>query len=188
MSVENERGSKEHSVLKIILHPDWNSRAKQFDADISVIVLHDTVQFSGSIRQICLPQQSYDEVVGTGTVVGWGRSTVSENSIKKHSATPNQLEIPAVSKPQCFADVPDLAYFSSNRTFCAGFIKKSKSTCAGDDGGGFYLEDTSARRFILAGVTSASLDADGLGTCETEAYTLFTNVARFVDWINSQID
>jgi transmembrane protease serine 5 len=183
LSVVDEPGSTAHSVQEIILHTD----SVEYDADISVLVLRDPVEYSESVGPICLPQQSDDEVVGMGTVVGWGRSKQSEVTEKQHDSTPNELKVSAVSNSDCFKDVKKLEISSSHRTFCAGFVNKSKSACSGNSGSGFYLLDSSTKLFNLQGIVSFSAynrDQPTRG-CDISAYT---NVAKFIDWIRSEIE
>lgn len=187
MSVTNEPKSNEYSVWDVILHHDWNTRSEKFDADIAVVVLRDAIYFSDRASPICLPQQSDSKVVGTGSVFGWGVREISEDSDEKFSGTPSELKIPAVNDSQCFSEVPDLEYFASDRTFCGGYLNQSKATCKGDGGGGFFLQDSTTGSFNLAGIVSASI-TDFFGTCNVEVYSLFTNVARFVDWINVKME
>lgn len=186
INVVNEYGSKEHLVWDVILHPDWNARIQNYDADIAVVVLRDHVEFSSFISPICLPQQSDSEVFGTGFAVGWGRTNISDKS-PKLSPTPNKLESSVVYKRRCLTQVPDLKYLFSNRTFCGGFFKQSKATCNGDSGGGFFILNRSSNLFTLAGVISSSL-SDFFGTCDIEVYSVLTDVAKFVDWINEKVE
>lgn len=186
LSFIDEPGSAAHSVQEIILHPDWDIESPEYDADISIVVLSDSVVFSRNVEPVCLPQPSFDEVVGTGTVVGWGVSEQSEADGEHYDSTPNQLEVPAVSQAHCFLTVKKLLVPSSNRTFCAGFVNQSKSPCRGDSGGGFYLLDSSTKLFNLQGIVSAS-GSDLYRGCDVNIYTIYTNVARFIDWIKSKI-
>lgn len=50
-----ERGSLPVYVRQIIVHPDWKTRSQYFDADISVIVLEESVPFSNFIMPACWP-------------------------------------------------------------------------------------------------------------------------------------
>jgi secreted trypsin-like serine protease len=170
------------------LHPDWDSEEVDFDADISVVVLRE---FAENVEPICLPQPSYGEVVGIGTVVGWGVSGRSEAAGEYYDSTPNELKLPAVNQLHCFLTVKKLVLPSSNRTFCAGFVNESKSACSGDSGGGFYLLDSSTKRFNLRGIVSAALDDPNRNRdrgCDVNVYSLYTNVAKFIDWIRSKME
>jgi secreted trypsin-like serine protease len=190
LSVTDEPGSVAHSVQEIILHPDWNSESVEFDADISIVVLRDPVEFSRNVEPICLPQQSDVEVVGTGTVVSWDRSEHSEAVGEHYDSTPNELEVPVVSNSHCFLTVKQLFAISSPRTFCAGFINESKAPCSGDSSGGFYLRDSSSKLFNLQGIVVALANDPDEPTrgCDMNMFSLYTNVAKFVDWIKNEIE
>jgi secreted trypsin-like serine protease len=190
LSVVDEPGSAQHSVQEIVLHRDWDSESVEFDADISIVVLRDSVVFSKNVEPICLPQPNYDEVVETGTVVGWGVSERSEAAGEQIDSTPNKLEVSAVSQAHCFLTVNSLVVPSSNRTFCAGYINQNKSACNGDSGGGFYFRNSSTKLFNLRGIVSASAnDPDRYRDrgCDVNVYSIYTNVARFVDWIINEM-
>lgn len=73
LNVDNERGSQKRSVREIVNHPDWNFNSMKFDADISILVLDDAVEFTNRIQPICVPENAYENVDGEGTVVGWGK-------------------------------------------------------------------------------------------------------------------
>lgn len=126
LSIANEPGSVEHYVWEIIVHPDWDVTSFVYDADISLIVLQEQVNFGdgSSVATVCLPAQSDNEVLGTGFTAGWG---FSEKSPKKVTETPNTLTLPAVNDSVCFKSDSDLQLVSSQRTFCAGFVNQSKT-------------------------------------------------------------
>jgi hypothetical protein len=188
LSVVDEPGSSAHSVQEIILHPDWNSESVKFDADISIVVLRESVVFTRNVEPICLPQPSYDEFVGIGTVVSWGVSEDSEAAGERFDSTPNELEVPAMNNSHCFLTVNSIVKISSARTFCAGYINEAKAPCGGG-GSGFYLLDSSTKLFSLQGIVSESLkDSEHPNRgCDVNVFSLYTNVARFVDWIKSEM-
>lgn len=190
MSIANEPGSTNHSVWEIFLHPEWNSENTEFDADISIVVLRDHIGFSNNVQLICLPQPNDIKVDGTGTVVGWGVSEHSEAADEHFDPIPNELELPAVDQSYCFATFPALYDISTSRTFCAGFVNKQKSACSGDSGCGFYLFNPSTELFELKGIVSASL-VDPVAFdrgCNINAFSIFTNVAKFAKWIGMKIE
>jgi serine protease 7 len=180
LSVSNEFGSKKLLVNDVLLHPDWNFNAEKFDADISIVVLQREVEFSAQIQPVCIPQSNNDEVIGLGTVVGWGKSSLLED----YDSIPNKLMVPAVNSSHCYTTFSLLSAVSSNRAFCGGFENQGRSPCLGDSGGGFYLSYPS---WNVRGIISASLVDFDYG-CDINKFTLYTNVARFVDWINKTIE
>jgi secreted trypsin-like serine protease len=191
LSISNEPGSSIYSVWQIINHPDWSFSSSSFDADISLVVIKDPINFRfvTKVGIICLPQQTSNELQGYGTIVGWGKSEQSEANGKDIDSTPNQLDLPIVSNELCQKTNESFAISISNRTFCAGFVNKTKSACVGDSGTGFYLRDEALKSYNLVGIVSASLeDPDNKNRrCNVETYTIYTNVAKFSDWIAAKM-
>lgn len=88
-----ENGAANYLVSEIAIHPHWNITSIKYDSDIAIVVLLNFVKFSNTIQTICLPAPNYDEVSGTGLVVGWGRS---EHSVgHEFDSTPSKVQIPA---------------------------------------------------------------------------------------------
>jgi secreted trypsin-like serine protease len=63
-------------------------------------------------------------------------------------------------------------------SFCAR--GEGVSPCSGDSGGGFFVKDRHTRRFEVHGVVSQGVDVTD---CDTDDYTVFTDVPKFVQWI-----
>jgi secreted trypsin-like serine protease len=181
LSNYNEDGAKNYSVHSIILHPEWQWDEKvngSFHADIAIVVTNQIVEFSRFIQPVCLPQQSSAEVAGEGTISGWGQSRHEE----RHATTPNELKIPIVNADYCLPRFPKLALIYWNTLFCAGYENQGKGACLGDSGGGFYTLDSTRSKWIVRGIVSGSLTDQNL-KCDVNAFQLYTNVARFADWI-----
>lgn len=182
LNVDDEHESKKHSVRDIILHPDWKFSEDKYDADIAVVVLTQKTEYSNGIWPICLPLASNEEVVGTGTVVGWGKSQHSEGL--HYSATPNKIEIPAVNSSHCYTTT-DLGQISSVRAFCGGYENQEKGPCLGDSGSGFFIR--TASNWVLQGIVSSGLFELQRG-CDINTFSLYTNVARFIEWITQTVE
>lgn len=187
LSVHNELGSQKRNVSEIILHPDWDYNEVKYDADIAIVVMKTSVEFSDTIQPICLPHQSNDEVSGYGTIVGWGviKHFDWEERDQKHVDISNKLLIPAISASDCFSAIPEIKEFSSNRSFCGGYINQTKSVCSGDAGGGFFVKSLTGS-WEVRGIISAAV-SDAFRNCNADAYSIFTNVATFGDWIKNTI-
>jgi secreted trypsin-like serine protease len=181
---DNEAGSISSPVREIIIHPYWNAFNGKYDNDISVVILKDSVEFNLWIRPVCIPEQSDADVVGIGTVISWGQT---EKFGPTHSSTPKQLELPVVRASYCYTRYPYLAFVSSEKNFCAGFENKGKGTCLGDSGSGLYFHDLSQSPWIVRGIVSGSL-TDNDGQCDVNAFQLYTDVARFAEWIGKVIE
>lgn len=179
LDATDESGSKRALVWDIIIHSDWDFNSEKYDADISVVVLTEMVKFSDSIQPISLPKPSNDEVSGVGTVVGWGRSEKSEGNF--YDPTPSKVQIPAVNSSHCYTTFYELGLASSNRHFCGGYENQGKAPCLGDSGGGFYMQSP-ASSWNVRGIVSASI-TDVEHGCDINKFSIYTNVARFTDWI-----
>lgn len=178
LSVENETGSSSHSVSEIIIHPEWNHDQDKYDADIAVLQLEEATTFNLFVRSVCLPEHTNDDVTGIGTSVGWG---VTENSIDRYEQTPSELKVPAIDPSTCYTTFPRLARYSSTRMFCGGYANQGKAVCTGDAGGGFFTVDANST-WTIRGIVSGALRS-ATGECDVNAYTLYTNVAKFRNWI-----
>lgn len=182
MSNNDETTSINSSVSSIIIHPDWNIVNESYDADISIAVLVAHVDFSDNIQAICLPKSNEGEVSGTGILTGWGKSERSDKSY--HDTLPSKLEIPAINASFCYPTFPALSKYSSHRMFCGGYKNESKAPCSGDSGGGLYFMHES--KWIIRGIVSGGLLNGNFG-CDIDRFSLYTNVARFVDWIKENM-
>ena len=187
LNIQDEIGSATYKVWTVIVHPDWDPINFSFDADVALIVLRKPVELILDLVQIIGLSRSSEELTGSGTVVGWGKSERSEAIGNDYDYAPNKIDLPVVSQTEFFRASKDLQATASNRTFCAGFIDQSTAVCVGDSGSGFYRFVESNRRYELAGIVSASVK-DPFRLCEIELYSLFTNVAKFISWIDRQME
>lgn len=175
-----EQGSVTSLVSEIVIHEEWNSTSWRYNADIAIIVLMESIAFSKTIQPICLPEKNYDYVNETGIVVGWGKS--EHSGLRNYDDTPSKVQIPAINDSYCLTKFPKLAQHADVGTFCGGYEYKGKAPCFGDSGGGFYLKSSVEGTWNVKGIVSGSL-GDPVHGCGINYFQLYTNVARFIDWI-----
>lgn len=174
-----EEGRITAVVQSVNIHPDWNTGTENYDADIAVLVLTHPVFYTQYIKPICLIRaDSPASLVTNGVVIGFGKS---EDQSKKYENIPKVLQMPIHDDSSCFLKFYLLARFSSKRTFCGG-TANGTGACHGDSGGGFYVRYNGV--FYLRGLVSASLLDDFLN-CDVNAYSIFTNMLNFNDWVQS---
>lgn len=166
-------------VKQIIVHNDYMTNDTSYDADIAVVILQERVQFTEFIRPICL--WSGDDgmsniVEQRGTVVGWGR----DDAGNVLTAEPKKITIPVVSEAECLRSSDTYRYITSQRTFCAG-NRDGTGPCNGDSGSGFAFKVDN--KWMLRGIVSAALADPVASTCNLGEYVVFTDVAKFIDWI-----
>ncbi|XP_012252479.2 serine protease gd-like isoform X1 [Athalia rosae] len=180
-----ERGSVTYEVSQFILHSEYGQRGKGFDCDIGVVTLMESVTFGKLIKPICLWSGSteIETVVGkVGFVVGWGRDELG-NPV---TVEPRMAKVPIVSQEECLRSNADFVEITSNRTFCGG-SRDGSGPCNGDSGGGLVMWDATSRRYHLRGLVSLSLLDRETGACDLSQFVVYTDTARYLDWIYQQI-
>ncbi|XP_061722892.1 serine protease gd-like [Cydia pomonella] len=165
-----------------IIHEGFNSST--YANDLLVLTFDKSVEFNNNIRPACLWNGNNDlnRIVGaSGVVAGWGSSELGPGS----RGEPRMVRIPVVSTAMCRASRPDFHVFTSDHTFCAG-DRNGAGPCLGDSGGGLYILD--GGRWRLRGVVSLSLRPEnGESTCNLNEYVIFTDAAKFIQWIKNVI-
>jgi secreted trypsin-like serine protease len=167
-------------VKSIFVYPDWNPDVITFDADIAVIDLENEISFNNYIQPICLLTPNLASQAKSGVLVGYGKS---EDESKLHENIPKQLNVPIHTQEKCFLSNKNLVQISSERTFCAG-SGNGTGACLGDSGGGFYVIFSNI--FYLRGIVSSSL-RKGF-SCDVDAYSVYTDVLKFQNWIETLED
>lgn len=157
-------------VKNIRIHNDWNVQTNSFDADIAVLELADEVRFGSYVQPICLIETESD--VGTFT-------NASIVGFKGIDNIPRILDTPIVNFEKC-SDEEGYRGLLSNRMLCGG-LADGTGPCLGDGGTGMIVAKNGAH--YLRGITSATLV--NAQECNNYAYSVFTDVMKFKDWIKN---
>ncbi|GAB0099245.1 Serine protease gd [Sergentomyia squamirostris] len=180
-----EDGATISEVSDLNVHPDFLKDPRgSFDADIAVLILKESVQYSTYIQPACLWNLPTDEdyfVGKTGVVVGWGRDE------KGNLVTylPKRTQVPLVSTQECIKSRDDFAKLTSSRTICGGWRDGVNGPCTGDSGGGLIMYENG--RWLLRGIISIAIKHPVSGVCDLREYVVFTDAAKFTNWIRSFI-
>lgn len=199
LSLNIEYESQASDVERVEIHPDWDSERRSYDADIAVLVLKNLVILSDFIQPICLPEFSNQDLSGRGIISGWGRSEKRTSNFDSSNllnflleftpfnfkqSQPKKLTIPIINSTFCYKTFPILKELSSNQMFCGGYINEGKVPCMGDLGGGFYMLNDSS--WFIRGIISTPIVHDN--DCNTNMFSLYTNVAVYVKWIKNVME
>jgi hypothetical protein len=179
LDTKYEIGRESKSVAEIHIHPDWNPHSVSFDADLAMLELEIPVSFNNYIQPICIWKSFNDPLENSGIIVGYGKS---EDKSKNHESIPKVIDTPIHTQEDCFLKNPTLASLSSKRTFCGGY-GNGTGVCLGDSGGGLIIQSNNI--FYLRGIVSSSLVTNW--QCDVNNYSIFTNVLKFKDWLQSFI-
>ncbi|XP_017770035.1 PREDICTED: coagulation factor X-like isoform X2 [Nicrophorus vespilloides] len=182
-------GIQDSQISMIFPHPEYNSRT--YANDIALLKLVNPAVFTDYVRPICLWSEDADlnSVMNKpGTVVGWGFDETG-----KVTEELTQANMPVVSKETCIYSFPEFfSRFTTKKTYCAGFRNDyvtGTSVCNGDSGGGMIFPKStstpSKKMWQLRGLVSISVALQNQFRCDSSHYVVFTDVAKYLDWIKA---
>ncbi|XP_034723549.1 transmembrane protease serine 5 isoform X2 [Etheostoma cragini] len=165
-----------YAVEKIIYNKNYNHRSH--DSDIALMKLRTPLNFSDTIRPVCLPQYDYDLPGGTQCwISGWGYTQADG----VHSPdTLKEAPVPIISTKKCNSSCMYNGEITP-RMLCAGYTEGKVDACQGDSGGPLVCQDENVWR--LVGVVSW-----GTGCAEPNHPGVYTKVAEFLGWIYDMIE
>ncbi|XP_023937084.2 trypsin-1 isoform X2 [Bicyclus anynana] len=183
---------QEKEVYEVILHDGFDYRT--LDNDIALLKLSSEAIFNNYVQPACIWFNGLYDHIGAydikGTVVGWGFDNTDSLSSQLKSAV-----MPLVTEITCIRFDP---IFYSNvlngKRFCAG-TQNGTAACNGDSGGAFaiFVQDDPNTNYkgidyidgawYVRGIVSVSLARHDASICNPDAYTIFTDVALYRDWI-----
>ncbi|XP_075219545.1 uncharacterized protein LOC142323596 [Lycorma delicatula] len=174
----DDGGVQNKQVKDVHVYPGYNS--SNYLGDIAILILSSAVEYTPYVRPCCLWKFDQSVVDEEGTVVGWG---FDENN--KVTEELKMAKMPIVSQETCIWSYPDFfKQYTSDKTFCAGF-RRGTTVCNGDSGGGMVFKQNS--RWYLRGLVSITVAREGLRVCDTKHYVVFTDTAKYLEWINRYI-
>lgn len=168
------------AIDKLIVHEDYNNQPQTHWDDIALIRFDRDVTFSTFIRPICLPLD--DEVRSSNTTglsvteVGWSR-TVD----KRFSDTKRRSYLEILDRSEC-----DTAYQQQGITLretqlCVSRPKHG-DVCHG-------IAGSSLMRQVSGGLYLIGISSFGPTGCSNKKIPdVYTNVASYVDWIESKME
>uniref|UniRef100_A0A4X2JTE3 complement subcomponent C1r n=1 Tax=Vombatus ursinus TaxID=29139 RepID=A0A4X2JTE3_VOMUR len=166
-------------VRRVIVHPGYNQKdLNNFNNDIALLELENSVPLGSNILPICLPDsESFYENRLMGYVSGFGTEDQKIHDNLKF------VHLPMVSRENCqnWLNSKKSKQVFSNNMFCAGDQTSKKDACQGDSGGVFAMKDKTGDRWVAAGIVSWGI---GCGN----GYGFYTKVLQYVDWIKGIIE
>jgi len=189
-------GEARLQVLDIVRHPGYRDPAvslsskglkvHRFIHDIAVLKVSTELPCSrGRLFPVCLPPSQPAQSVGAALLSGWGRTSWPNG---KTSNTLKKIRLPLYPRGKCgqVCQLPlpgplnikvcDL----SKSQLCAGG-EKELGACQGDSGSALVVQTREGGPWVLHGITSWSRG------CALEGHpTVFTEVAKYKDWIAQQ--
>lgn len=166
----NEPESQISAVFDIVYHPEWRFH---HDADISIVILLDPVEFSSHIQPICLP--SKNSLSSFGTIAGWN-SSGNETKV-------NVIHAIIENRNNCFQSA------NKSRNFCGRYKDKIRSPCFSDGTGLYFLERSSPPlEYWNVGGVSSKDDRKSYTFCDSSNQSIYSDVSKFVEWIQVTVN
>nr|CAD7428295.1 unnamed protein product [Timema monikensis] len=157
-------------VAKIIQHSKYVSMQSSYEYDVALLQLLNGFTLNQNVASIGLPSKGY-KAAGDAVVSGWGATVegglLSQNLIK--------VTVPIIQFNKCYDYYGD---DMKEGMICAGYDTGNKDACQGDSGGPL----TCISSTVLCGIVSA-----GDGCAQEQLPGIYTEVAYYLDWIQSYI-
>ncbi|XP_017125720.1 serine protease grass-like [Drosophila elegans] len=163
-------------IERLISHSLFGKNLGDFKHDIALVKLAQEVEFSDSVRPICL---LVNEQVGrtptSFNVTGWGKTDGDGNGSRiLQTATLSNINL---KKCIDYFGMEDL----DESQICAG--SSTADTCTGDSGAPLTAELIYGKipRVFQFGIAS-------FGAISCDGTSVYTNVTHYINWITSTID
>ncbi|XP_018056815.1 PREDICTED: trypsin-1-like [Atta colombica] len=165
----DESKTQDFQIEKIIKHPSYSTI--NYDNDIALLKLKDTIKFQGSMRPACLPEKVKTFAGKKGIATGWG--AIEEGG--QVSYTLQEVFVPILSNAECRATKYPARKITDNM-MCAGFKEGGKDSCQGDSGGPLHIEENGVHQIV--GIVSW-----GEGCAQSGYPGVYTRANRYLTWI-----
>ncbi|XP_074657782.1 trypsin-like isoform X2 [Tubulanus polymorphus] len=169
MHTRRESDRQVIQVAKVFAHELYDK--SRTNRDITLLKLERPAKLTDRVWPACLPSSDvYDGQKCYAT--GWGstKGTSNHGNLK-------QALLPVIARDKCnrynYGRITEYM-------ICGGYVAGGHDSCQGDSGGPYVCEVNG--RYELKGVVSW-----GYGCAQRGKPGVYTNVIKFVDWINEKI-
>lgn len=166
-------------VEETIIPKNYN-RPIRFRHDIALIRLAENVEYTDSVKPICLPvdESVRNNVLPRYIITGWGTTEQEELSQVLLQAFVNHVPIPECQQKM---NENGLRITLTDPWQMCAVGDTLVDSCRGDSGGplGFSVAFSGSSRFVQFGVVSAGVNSCGVKTVPG----IYTRVATYMDWI-----
>lgn len=167
---------QEHSVLQIVIHPDYDGTLELPPNDIALIELQTEV----ANPEATLFTGDTNDFTGTfGSIAGWGAIEYSDPFNPEYPTSLQDAVVPLITNEVCNSPESYDGLIMDTH-LCAGFADGKVDACAGDSGGPLFISVDGVQ--LQAGITSF-----GSGCGLPLFYGIYTNVSHFIPWMSEYI-
>jgi hypothetical protein len=171
-----DAGEASRQASDVRFHPNFKfTQIGGAQNDLALIKLATPIDFSDTIRPICLPTAGEALPVGkTCVAAGWGR-----NNSKTGDTADNLQQVLAPAQDANTCKRGWGPSYNQDMMICAGSMRGDSGTCQGDSGGMLACQQ-SGGAWTLYGATSFGV----AGSClENGKPAVFTRISSYMDWV-----
>ncbi|XP_026221551.1 inactive serine protease PAMR1 isoform X2 [Anabas testudineus] len=190
-------------VASIVIHPNYDPNI--LDSDMAVIKLLDKARIGEKVLPLCLSEsQGEEETSGHGLVTGW--SPLPDSSLGpdekarvglvhladvvpcEQQYARNGVPVSVTDNMLCASQKPDYKPSNICPSDTGGILVAFSENQASNNHNPFLsytqVQGNSKELWTLMGLVSFGYDQ---GECDPDLYTVYTRVANFKDWIESNM-
>ncbi|KRT84439.1 lipoprotein receptor [Oryctes borbonicus] len=178
----NESDTQVRQIRTLVVHKDYRGYFQGYRDDIALIEV-EPFALTETVGIACIDWSSFHENSdfqegNFGVVAGWG---LTEDL--RDAKVLNKLVVPYVPLDTCKKNL-DKNFFNKyyvSDKICVGYTNRRMSVCGYDRGGGLYFPRKSDSIYFVRGIVSLIVTTEN--GCNSNHYSLYTKVSRYLEWI-----
>jgi len=175
--------SMQFEAEKTIIYPGFDVDKYWEGIDIALIKLDRKLDFDGAnknLKPVNLATLAEDEEFQGSECIATGWGKLRDGRFEPSSPILQKLSIKFLKEDECEELLRDK--FTDKNICLAGV--RGKGPCQGDSGGPFQCKNKNGE-YVQVGLTSYTSNI--LGHCATTSPTVYTRIAKHLDWISKTI-